>query len=116
MFSVFKGGFMIKTKIIATLGPTCDKEETIAEMIKAGVDPEQINRESIKTFMYSNSPGIDLIIRTGMKDAQRLSGFMLWDSSYAEFKFRTDYWPDYNEEMFNQDLEEYASRHRRFGK
>jgi len=95
----------------------CEIVDAVKEIIKAGVDPETLNSELIKSFMYSKeSPEIDLIIRTGMKDAKRLSGFMLWDSSYAEFKFRTDYWPDYNEEMFNQDLEEYASRHRRFGK
>jgi undecaprenyl diphosphate synthase len=51
-----------------------------------------------------------------MKQAQRLSGFMLWDASYAEFKFRQDYWPDYSAEMFDKDIAEYGDRLRRFGK
>ncbi|MHA1543236.1 MAG: undecaprenyl diphosphate synthase family protein, partial [Candidatus Hodarchaeales archaeon] len=49
-------------------------------------------------------------------DGARLSGFLLWDSSYAEFKFRNELWPDYNEKMLLDDLKEYLTRNRRKGK
>ncbi|MHA1275194.1 MAG: undecaprenyl diphosphate synthase family protein, partial [Promethearchaeota archaeon] len=37
-------------------------------------------------------------------------------ASYAEFKFRKDYWPDYNERMLIEDLLDYSQRKRRMGK
>ncbi|MHA2474894.1 MAG: undecaprenyl diphosphate synthase family protein [Promethearchaeota archaeon] len=37
------------------------------------------------------------------------------NSSYAEFKFRNDLWPDYNKEMVLQDLLDYTQRNRRMG-
>jgi undecaprenyl diphosphate synthase len=50
-----------------------------------------------------------------MDDGMRVSGFLLWDISYAEFRFRADLWPDYNSEFLLEDLKEYISRHRRKG-
>ncbi|GAJ08244.1 unnamed protein product [marine sediment metagenome] len=71
----------------------------------------------IKDYLYTRDfPALDYIIRTGMDDGARISGFLLWDSSYAEFKFRNDLWPDYNKEMVIQDLLDYTKRSRRMGK
>jgi undecaprenyl diphosphate synthase len=51
-----------------------------------------------------------------MEDGARISGFLLWDSSYAEFKFRKELWPDYNKEMVMEDLRDFVRRNRRMGK
>ena len=51
-----------------------------------------------------------------MEDGARISGFLLWDASYAEFKFRDEYWPEYNEELLIEDLKDYVRRNRRKGK
>jgi undecaprenyl diphosphate synthase len=51
-----------------------------------------------------------------MDDGMRLSGFLLWDASYAEFKFRNDLWPEYNNEKLFEDLNDYIKRNRRKGK
>ncbi|MHA2196023.1 MAG: undecaprenyl diphosphate synthase family protein [Promethearchaeota archaeon] len=51
-----------------------------------------------------------------MTDGARISGFLLWDSSYSEFKFRKDLWPDYDKEMVIQDLLDFTKRKRRMGK
>ena len=51
-----------------------------------------------------------------MDDGARLSGFLLWDSSYAEFKFRNEFWPDYSKDMLLEDLKVYLQRNRRKGK
>jgi undecaprenyl diphosphate synthase len=86
-------------------------------IVKSGITPEKITRETIKQNLYShNFPELDYIIRTGMNDGARLSGFLLWDSSYAEFKFRNDLWPDYSKEMLLDDLKEYLKRNRRKGR
>ena len=91
--------------------------DAVKEIIKNGINPEEVNAELIKTYLYTkNFPPLDYIIRTGMDDGARISGFLLWDSSYAEFKFRKDLWPDYNKEMVIEDLEDYIKRNRRMGR
>ncbi|MFX0033397.1 MAG: undecaprenyl diphosphate synthase family protein, partial [Candidatus Hermodarchaeota archaeon] len=81
-----------------------------------GVIPEKIDLNLVKNYLYTKGfPELDYIIRTGMEDGARLSGFLLWDASYAEFKFRDDYWPDYTKEMVIEDLKEYVDRRRRKG-
>ncbi len=91
--------------------------DAVKEIIKNGVKIEDINRDSIKSHLYTRDfPEVDYIIRTGMEDGARISGFLLWDASYAEFKFRTELWPDYNKEMVNEDIQDYANRNRRKGK
>jgi undecaprenyl diphosphate synthase len=55
----------------------------------------------------------DLVIRTSGE--QRLSNFLLWQSAYAELVFADELWPDFTREAFEQALDEYAARGRRFG-
>ena len=91
--------------------------DAVKEIISDGVNPEEVNKDLIKKYLYTkNFPPVDYIIRTGMDDGARISGFLLWDSSYAEFKFREDLWPDYNKEMVIEDIEDYLRRNRRMGK
>lgn len=98
-----------------------DGQEEIVDAVKKILDdkinPKDINIELIKKYLYTKDfPELDYIIRTGMEDGARISGFLLWDASYAEFRFRDDYWPDYNEEMLVEDIREYLRRARRRGK
>ncbi|MFX0043717.1 MAG: polyprenyl diphosphate synthase [Candidatus Hodarchaeota archaeon] len=91
--------------------------DAVKKIIKDNVNEEHIDRELIKNYLYTNNfPELDYIIRTGMEDGARISGFLLWDASYAEFKFRSDYWPDYSREMLIEDLKDYIKRVRRKGK
>ena len=55
----------------------------------------------------------DLIIRTSGE--QRLSNYLLWQGAYAELVFREELWPDFSRQAFEQSLEEFAARQRRFG-
>jgi undecaprenyl diphosphate synthase len=55
----------------------------------------------------------DLIIRTSGE--QRSSNFLVWQGSYSELVFRDELWPDFSREAFEQSLEEFAARGRRFG-
>lgn len=91
--------------------------DAVKKIINDGIKPEKIDAKLIKDYLYTRDfPALDYIIRTGMDDGARISGFLLWDSSYAEFKFRNDLWPDYNKEMVIQDLLDYTKRSRRMGK
>jgi undecaprenyl diphosphate synthase len=55
----------------------------------------------------------DLIIRTSGE--RRSSNFLLWQAHYSELVFRDELWPDFTREAFEESLEEFASRRRRFG-
>ncbi|MBZ5535768.1 MAG: di-trans,poly-cis-decaprenylcistransferase [Acidobacteriia bacterium] len=60
------------------------------------------------------APEVDMIIRTGGE--QRLSDFLLWESAYAELFFTLVLWPDFNSGDLKSLIEEFHSRHRRFGR
>lgn len=59
-------------------------------------------------------PDPDLIIRTSGE--QRLSGFMPWQSVYAELYFPEVLMPDFGVEEFEKAISEFQRRKRRFGK
>jgi undecaprenyl diphosphate synthase len=58
-------------------------------------------------------PELDLLIRTSGE--VRLSNFLLWQSAYAELLFTPVLWPDFDEAAFNEALDQFAARQRRFG-
>ncbi|WP_343057340.1 isoprenyl transferase [Chthonobacter rhizosphaerae] len=58
-------------------------------------------------------PDPDLIIRTSGE--QRLSNFLLWQAAYAEFYFSPVLWPDFSADHFDDALEAFYARDRRFG-
>ena len=91
-----------------------DATKKIAEQIREGkLDIDQINEEVFKKYIYLESEP-DLIIRTSEK---RLSGFLLWQGSYAEIEFLPDtLWPEFSKEQFVKCLVDYSNRERRFGK
>ena len=45
----------------------------------------------------------------------RLSNFLLWQSAYSEVYFTDTLWPDFTPEKFEEAIEEYQGRNRRFG-
>jgi short-chain Z-isoprenyl diphosphate synthase len=91
----------------------------IAEQANKGLSLDQIlesfTAEQISRHIYTAAqPHVDLIIRTSGE--QRLSGFMLWQSAYAEVYFCECYWPDFRKIDFLRALRSYARRERRFGR
>ena len=88
---------------------------TIAERVKEGsIRVEDIDESLFANHLMTRSiPDPDLIIRTSGEC--RLSNFLLWQASYAEFYFPEVLWPDFGEEDFNRALEMYAGRERRYG-
>ena len=88
----------------------------IASDVKSGkISADDITPELFESHLYSagqNPP--DLIIRTSGE--QRLSGFLLWQCSYAEFYFPKVHFPDFDEEQIRLAIEEYTKRDRRYGK
>ena len=58
-------------------------------------------------------PDPDLLIRTGGE--RRLSNFLLWQLAYTELYFTDCLWPDFDESAFDQALEWFEGRDRRYG-
>lgn len=87
----------------------------LAEEVCAGRMPlSDINQDNISERLYTHLiPDPDFIIRTGGE--QRLSNFMLWQGAYSELYFTPVYWPDFGDKEFNEAIEEYSRRERRFG-
>ena len=56
---------------------------------------------------------MDLLIRTSGEE--RLSNFLPWQTTYAEFVFDTINWPDFDRARYMKCLRIYADRDRRFG-
>jgi len=89
-------------------------KELAKQVARGELDPDSISEESISSQLsFSDLPDPDLLIRTGGE--QRISNFMLWQSAYTEFYFSDVLWPDFREAAFDQALEAYANRQRRFG-
>lgn len=89
---------------------------TIAGRIAEGtLLPAEITEQTIGGALDTAAfPDPDLIVRTSGEC--RLSNFLLWQASYAEFWFPEVLWPDFTEADFTQALDEYARRDRRFGR
>lgn len=89
--------------------------QEIADAAQAVAAAGQIvTAESISSALYQPQvPDLDLIIRTSGE--QRLSGFMLWRAAYAELYFSNKMWPAFTPADFDEALQAYADRERRFG-
>ena len=92
-----------------------DAIRRIARRVAAGdADPERIDQQMISDSLDSAGiPDPDLLIRTSGE--MRLSNFLLWQLSYAEFYVTDVYWPDFSVAEFHKALRSYGRRHRRFG-
>ena len=78
------------------------------------LDPGDIDDALLSAEMNTAGfPDPDLIIRTSGE--QRLSNFLLWQAAYSEFLFVDDHWPDFDEQSFDDCLDRYARRDRRYG-
>ena len=90
-----------------------DATKKIALDVKNGLDIDSINEEIFSKYLYNDLPPVDFMIRTSGES--RISNFLLWQLSYAEFYFPKTYFPDFNEDEFDKAIVEYTSRDRRFG-
>lgn len=81
------------------------------KMLNDGVT--DIDEDTVSHYMYNDLPDVDLMIRTSGE--LRLSNFLLWQNSYAEFYFPDTKFPDFTRDDFDKAILEYTKRDRRFG-
>ncbi len=107
------------TMVLALNYSSRDELRRAMQQLAQRVEKGELKAEEIDEKCISESldtafmPDPDLVIRTSGE--QRLSNFLMWQASYAEFYFPEVLWPDFTEEEFERALEVYASRDRRYG-
>ena len=87
----------------------------LAGQVKAGeLEIDAITPETFSSNLYTaGAPDPDLLIRTSGEN--RISNFLLWQMAYTEFVFSPTLWPDFSPDDFDQALETYQQRERRYG-
>ena len=93
-----------------------DAARRLAALAAQGrLSPEQIDEEAFAQQLYApDLPDPDLVIRTSGEE--RLSNFLLWQSSYAELVTCAKPWPDFSKADVLDAMAAYGRRERRFGR
>ena len=93
-----------------------DAVKAIMEACKGGmVDVPDLDEELFSGFLYTaDIPDPDLLIRTSGE--QRISNFLLWQTSYTELHIIDTLWPDFGRKELYEAILSYQQRERRFGK
>lgn len=90
------------------------RDEIIRAAKKVIQKGDELNEQNLSANLDSADSGdVDLLIRTGGEI--RLSNFMLWQASYAEFAFTNTFWPDFSENELAEIVENFKIKNRRFG-
>lgn len=108
----------LRLNIALNYGGRAEIIKAVKELAKDVADGnlaiEDINDKLFADHLYTaGQDDVDLLIRTSGE--KRLSNFLPWQTTYAEFVFNDVLWPDYTREVYLKDLHAYASRDRRFG-
>ncbi|MWN31754.1 MULTISPECIES: isoprenyl transferase [unclassified Gilliamella] len=75
---------------------------------------EQVTEDRFaSTMCMGEFPEVDLVIRTGGE--YRVSNFLLWQIAYSELYFTDTLWPDFNPNLFDEAINAFNARERRFG-
>ena len=112
----YEAGTLILALSYGGRSEIADAARRIAERVQAGeLAPDAIDEQTVADHLYlPDVPDPDLVIRTSGE--MRLSNFLLWQASYAEFYYTEVLWPDFRDAEFHEALAAYAARGRRYGK
>ena len=96
-------------------GGRAELVDAIRHITADGVPVEQIDEDLVSRYLYmAELPDPDLIIRTGGE--MRVSNFLIWQGTYAEFYSTPTLWPDFDKDALYKALQNYNQRERRFGR
>ena len=92
-----------------------DSFKKIIEQVQAGeITIDDVDEDLVGANLYTEGlADPNLIIRTSGEE--RLSGFLLWQSSYSELYFCETLWPELRKVDFIRAIRSYQERERRFG-
>lgn len=91
-----------------------DMTKKLCELYKNDeITLDMIDAQFVQKNLYQDLPPLDFVIRTSGE--QRISNFMLYQASYAEFYFPDVLFPDFTPEEFDKAILVYNKRDRRYG-
>ena len=92
-----------------------DSFKKIIEQVQSGeITVDDVDEDLVSKNLYTEGlADPNLIIRTSGEE--RLSGFLLWQSSYSELYFCETLWPELRKVDFIRAIRSYQERERRFG-
>ncbi len=104
--------------IALNYGSRCEIAAAAARIAKDVLDgritPEDVDEKLFSCYLYTKDiPDPDLVIRPSGEN--RLSNFLLWQSSYSEFWYSDILWPDFSKRYLIEAICEYQRRNRRYG-
>ena len=89
-------------------------KKIIDDILKETIKIRNLNEDLISNYLStSRIKDPDMIIRSGGQ--KRISNFFLWQAAYSEIYFSDKLWPDFNEKDFENALDEFSIRKRKFG-
>jgi undecaprenyl diphosphate synthase len=104
----------ITVNVAFNYGGRAEIVEAVRRIVEDGVPPAQIDEALISRYLdTAGLPDVDLVIRTGGE--MRLSNFLVWQSTYAEYYSTPTFWPEFGAEEIERALVTYSQRQRRFG-
>ena len=90
------------------------KQELIHTIKKLNKKKLVINEKNIQNNLYTkNIPDPEILIRTG--NTNRISNFLIWQSTYSEIFFIKKMWPDFNKIDFKKIIKNFKKINRNFG-
>jgi undecaprenyl diphosphate synthase len=88
--------------------------DAVKKIVEEKIPTEQIDEQCISEHLYTSGMSEpDLLIRTAGE--LRLSNYLLWQLSYAEIWVTEKCWPDFDVATFEEALQDFAQRKRKFG-
>ncbi|MDR2224687.1 MAG: di-trans,poly-cis-decaprenylcistransferase [Providencia sp.] len=108
----------LKLNIAANYGGRWDIANSVKQVfakVQSGeLSIDDINEDAINnSICMHDQECVDLVIRTGGE--HRISNFLLWQVAYAEFYFTNVLWPDFDEMVFQDAVDAFSKRERRYG-
>ena len=103
-------------ELIFTLAINYGARSEIVDAVNKILDNgiKHVDEKDFSRFLYTRDlPDPDLLIRTSGE--MRISNFLLWQVSYAEFYFTEKLWPDFRKPDLEEAVKTYQNRSRRFG-
>ncbi|MGG4608889.1 polyprenyl diphosphate synthase [Providencia sp. Me31A] len=89
-------------------------KQVFAKVQSGEISIDDINEEMINSqICMHDQENVDLVIRTGGE--HRISNFLLWQVAYAEFYFTNVLWPDFDQVVFQNAVDAFSKRERRYG-
>lgn len=87
--------------------------DAVKRIVLEKKDVSDLTPKEFEKYLYQDLPPIDFLIRTSGE--YRLSNFMMYQLAYAEFYFTDCLFPDFDDKKFDEALQIFQNRDRRFG-